>query len=65
MYLASETGVREGHGNFWWTAQIALFITFVELVLFFIRNFSILKLESYQVQLKILDCRELFMLTSH
>jgi len=24
MYLASETGVREGHGNFWWTAQIAL-----------------------------------------
>jgi hypothetical protein len=40
MYFVIETGPRAYHANFWWSAQIALFILFVELTLFCIREFS-------------------------
>jgi hypothetical protein len=37
MYLLTETGLRANHGNFWWSAQIALFLLFVVCVVSLIR----------------------------
>ena len=38
MYLLTETGDRAGNGNFWWGAQIALFILFVISALFWLTH---------------------------
>lgn len=40
MYLFAESGERLYHGNFWWSAQIGLFILFVFSTLFWLRHFS-------------------------
>lgn len=37
MYFLSETGVRQWHGNFWWSAQITLFVLFVYSAVFHLR----------------------------
>jgi hypothetical protein len=38
--LLEETGTRATHGNFWWGAEVTLFILFVELVLFLFRKYA-------------------------
>jgi hypothetical protein len=40
MYLFAESGDRARNGNFWWSAQIGLFILFVVAALFWLRNFA-------------------------
>jgi len=40
MYLLAESGERFVHGNFFWSAQIGLFILFVASLVFLLRNFS-------------------------
>lgn len=39
MYLFSEEGLRAGDGNFWWSAQIGLFVLFAISALFLLRHF--------------------------
>jgi hypothetical protein len=39
MYLLIEQGDRAEHGNFWWSAQIGLFVLFVVSALFWLRHF--------------------------
>lgn len=38
MYLFNETGERMLHGNFWWSAQITLFVLFVYSTMFYLRQ---------------------------
>ncbi len=40
MYLFAESGMRRYDGNFWWSAQIALFLLFVVSVRLFIAQFK-------------------------
>ncbi len=39
MYLFAESGPRFSHANFWWGAQIGLFVLFVVSLLFLLRHF--------------------------
>lgn len=40
MYLFAESGSRIYHGNFWWSAQIGLYLTFIFSIDFLIRNYK-------------------------
>jgi hypothetical protein len=40
MYLLAETGDRANHGNFWWGAQITLFVLFIVSTTFLLQRAS-------------------------
>ena len=41
MYLLAETGVHAQHGNFWWGAQVTLFVLFIVATRFLLRETAV------------------------
>ncbi|VVM93742.1 hypothetical protein [Pseudomonas fluorescens] len=48
MYFFAESGGRMYHGNFWWSGQIGLYLTFLFSVSFLLKNFDTLTRTRYE-----------------